>query len=144
MGLDDPRGRLVLEFIRVVRESLPVAFVMENVKGMVNWQNGEAIDAIVNEISSPILYENKTYKYEVKMSVMNAAEYGAPQLRERIFIVGNRINKKFVFPKKTHSDKSNREIDIFNQDKEKYKTVWDNWDIGQRTFKNSIKSLRNH
>ena len=48
LGMDEPRGRLVLEFIRIVRESLPVAFVMENVKGMANWHKGEALEAIEN------------------------------------------------------------------------------------------------
>ena len=78
----------ILEFIRVVRESLPVAFVKE-CKRNGQYENGEANKVqIVNEISSPILYENRNLVIsKVKMSVMNAAEYGAPQLRERIFIV---------------------------------------------------------
>ena len=102
MGLNDPRGRLVLEFIRVVREALPVGFVMENVKGLVNWEGGKALDAIVNEATEPISYGGKTYQYQVKYQVLNAADYGVPQFRERIFIVGNRIQKEFAFPKKTH------------------------------------------
>ena len=48
MGMDDPRGQLILEYIRVVREALPVAFVMENVKGMANWSEGKALDAILS------------------------------------------------------------------------------------------------
>lgn len=102
MGLNDPRGKLVLEFIRVVREALPVGFVMENVKGLVNWEGGKALGAIVNEATQPVVYEGKTYQYQVKCQVLNAADYGVPQFRERIFIVGNRIQRDFAFPKKTH------------------------------------------
>lgn len=106
MGLDDPRGKLVLEFFRVVREALPVAFVMENVKGLVNWEHGRALDAIINEATQPIFYDGQTYQYSIEYKVLDAAFYGAPQHRERFFIVGNRINKSFIFPSPTHGDLS--------------------------------------
>lgn len=102
MGMDDPRGRLVLEFIRVVREALPVAFVMENVKGMVNWANGKALQAIVREATQPILHGKKHYRYTLSVQVLNAVDYGAPQFRERVFIVGNRLGIDFRFPNATH------------------------------------------
>jgi len=124
MGMDDPRGMLVLEFIRIVRESLPVAFVMENVKGMVNWQGGKAIEAIMNEISEPIVFNGVEYSYSVTKSVLNAADYGASQFRERVFIVGNRLNKKFQFPEPTHSNQ-NESPNLFGAQKKKYNTVWD-------------------
>ena len=107
MGLNDPRGKLVLEFIRVVREALPVGFVMENVKGLANWAGGKALDAIVREATQPISYNGKTYQYEVKYQVLNAAEYGVPQFRERIFIVGNRIECDFKFPQKKYGPSGN-------------------------------------
>ena len=110
MGMEDPRGKLVLEFIRVVRESLPKAFVMENVKGMVNWEQGKAIDAIINEISEPIIFKNNEYQYEIEISVLNSADYGVPQFRERVFIVGNRLNKKFIFTTPTHYDESKETV----------------------------------
>lgn len=102
MGLNDPRGRLVLQFIRVVRESLPVGFVMENVRGMENWQNGRAVEAILNEIADPIEYEGHYYQYQVQRKVLNAVDFGCPQYRERIFLIGNRINVDFKFPTPTH------------------------------------------
>ena len=101
-GLNDPRGLLPFEFLRVVREALPKAFVMENVKGMANWGKGEAIRAIVEEAGRPILFEGNEYRYDVSFQVLNAVDYGVPQSRERIFIVGNRLGKKFEFPKPTH------------------------------------------
>lgn len=109
MGLDDPRGRLVLEFIRVVREALPVGFVMENVKGLANWAGGKALDAIVAEATEPIAYQSRTYRYNVSYKVLNAADYGVPQFRERIFIVGNRIDCDFSFPERRFGPKGNKD-----------------------------------
>ena len=125
MGMDDSRGLLVLEFIRVVRESLPKVFVMENVKGMVNWEKGKAIQAIMNEISEPIIFDGIQYSYDVSIAVLNAADYGAPQFRERVFLVGNRMGKKFQFPEPTHCNQSNGTIDLFSKRKKPYTTVWD-------------------
>lgn len=109
MGLNDPRGKLVLEFIRVVREALPKAFVMENVKGMINWENGRAIDAILHEAQMPISFKGKVYTYNVSYKVLNAADYGVPQFRERVFVVGNRIDRDFVFPEKKYGNSSDEE-----------------------------------
>ena len=52
-------------------------------------------------------------------------DYGVPQNRERIFIVGNRLNKTFEFPHPTHTSQTNGTISIFEERKEKIKTVWD-------------------
>ena len=109
MGLNDPRGKLVLEFIRVVREALPKAFVMENVKGLTNWEGGKALDAIMNEAQEPITFGGKTYRYKVCYKILNAADFGAPQFRERVFIVGNRIEQDFVFPERQYGPVDNDE-----------------------------------
>lgn len=97
-GLNDPRGQLVKEFIRVVRDTLPVAFVMENVKGMLNWSGGRVIRMIEDEFKDPICFEGKEYIYNVGHALLNAADFGVPQHRERVFIVGNRLEKEFIFP----------------------------------------------
>lgn len=125
MGLDDPRGRLVLEFLRVVREALPVAFVMENVKGMVNWEGGKALKAILDEASQPITYQNQIYQYQVSYQVLDAVDFGAPQFRERIFIIGNRIGKSFTFPKPTHTAPVNHQADLFAKHHQTWRSVWD-------------------
>lgn len=125
MGLDDPRGLLVLEFIRIVREALPKAFVMENVKGMANWADGEALNAILNEASQPIIYEGNTYYYQLSYEILNAVDYGTPQFRERIIIVGNRLGKSFTFPKPTHSPPTSVQADLFGHGTQQWSTVWD-------------------
>lgn len=125
MGLNDPRGRLVLEFMRVVRETLPVAFVMENVKGMVNWEGGKALAAILAEASQPIVYQGQTYCYQLTYKTLDAVDYGAPQFRERIFIVGNRVGKVFAFPRASHTAGQGGQADLFNRNKQAWQTVWD-------------------
>jgi len=109
MGLNDPRGKLVLEFIRVVREALPKAFVMENVRGLTNWEKGKALNAILAEAQEPIIYNGKTYTYKVAYNILNAADYGAPQFRERVFIVGNRIDCDYKFPERKFGSPDNME-----------------------------------
>lgn len=126
MGLNDPRGKLVLEFIRVVREALPVGFVMENVRGLANWEHGRALDAIIEEATQPIEFGGHTYRYEVTYKILNSASYGAPQFRERIFIVGNRMHVPFRFPSPTHGAvKMETKTDLFGDAIKPYVTVED-------------------
>lgn len=79
-GFEDTRGTLFYEFARIVKESQPKVFIYENVKGLINHDNGntfEVIKATFNELG---------YKYSSQ--VLNAKDYGIPQHRERIFVVG--------------------------------------------------------
>ncbi|MCT7549677.1 DNA (cytosine-5-)-methyltransferase [Aliarcobacter butzleri] len=91
-GLDDTRGTLFYEFARVVKESEPKVFIYENVKGLVNHDNGntfEVIKATFNELG---------YNYYYK--VLNAKDFGIPQHRERIFVIGFKDKSlDFNFPK---------------------------------------------
>lgn len=123
-GMDDKRGRLVLEFMRIVREALPLCFVMENVKGMVNWSSGKALDAILTEARKDIQFNGNVYRYAVTYKVLNAVDYGAAQFRERIFIVGNRVNKAFAFPAPTHVQSNGGQASLFSEKRKKWTTVW--------------------
>ena len=99
-GLDDERGKLLFEYIRVVRECLPVGFVLENVKGLTNWDKGRALKMLIDELSKPIEYKGKTYCYTVsEPRVLNSVDYGVPQYRERLILVGNRLGLDFSYPK---------------------------------------------
>jgi DNA (cytosine-5)-methyltransferase 1 len=124
LGMEDPRGKLVLDFIRIVREALPLGFVMENVRGMANWHGGKALEAIMEAISEPLTYNGKKIHYDVDYQILNAADYGVPQFRERIFLVGNRLGKKYNFPSPTHSAKDHH-TNLFSNHYNDYKTVWD-------------------
>jgi len=90
--IDDERNSLFKEFVRVVSIVTPKVFVMENVSRMATHNNGQTIKEIVNEF--------KKLKYKVSYNILQTADYGIPQKRQRIFIVGTKKNVEFVFPEK--------------------------------------------
>ncbi len=96
--LDDPRGKLFQEYFRVLKEIQPKLFVFENVKGLLSIQKGALIRQIIS------LFES--IGYNVNMRVLNAADYGTPQIRERVIIIGTLCHKPFAYPKPTHYDTS--------------------------------------
>lgn len=90
-GLEDTRGTLFYEFARVVQESQPKVFIYENVKGLINHDKGNTFETI------KATFEELGYKYSYQ--VLNAKNYGIPQHRERIFIIGFKNNAvNFSFP----------------------------------------------
>lgn len=90
-GFDDTRGTLFYEFARVVKESQPNVFIFENVKGLINHDNGNTFETI------KATFDELGYKYFFQ--VLNAKNYGMPQHRERIFVVGFKDNSvEFEFP----------------------------------------------
>ena len=96
-GLNAPRGNLYLSMAKVIEKLKPKVFLAENVKGLISWENGLAIKTIVKT------FENLGYKVEYKL--FNTADYGVPQSRERVIIIGvrNDIDKSIVWPAQTHS-----------------------------------------
>src|SRR3989344_1573829 len=95
--IDDPRGKLFQEYFRVLKEFNPKLFLFENVKGLLSIQNGKLLKNIIS------LFESLGYKVQCKL--LNAADYGAPQLRERVVIVGSKLNTEFKYPTPTHHNK---------------------------------------
>ena len=97
-GLNGTRGGLFRHFAEFVDAKKPKAFVAENVKGLLTANRGKAIDTIVKD------FESIAPGYIVKPHLYNFAEYGVPQFRERVLIVGIRIDTgfNFVHPKPTH------------------------------------------
>ncbi|MDP1617741.1 DNA cytosine methyltransferase [Phenylobacterium sp.] len=95
-GFEDPAGagsfRAVLTAIRIAR---PQAFLIENVRGLTYRGNRPALDQVVKEA--------ETLGYSVTWVVVNAANYGVPQLRERCFVVGLLGDEPFEFPAPTHA-----------------------------------------
>jgi len=103
--LDDPRGQLFQEYFRVLKELKPRAFIFENVKGLISMSGGELLPTIVEKFES--------LGYAVKWDLLNAADYGVPQTRERVIIVGS-IDGDFIFPKQTHGDPESQVFKIGN------------------------------
>lgn len=92
LGIKDDRGMLFFEMCRILRERQPKCFIAENVKGILTANKKAAFPLILEE------FENSGY--DVKYTVLNAAEYGVPQKRERVIIVGFRkdLGVDFTFP----------------------------------------------
>ena len=93
--LDDPRGQLFQEYFRVLGELKPKAFIFENVKGLISMSGGDLLPTIIEKFES--------LGYAVEWKLLNAADYGVPQTRERVIIVGS-LGGDFSFPKQTHGD----------------------------------------
>ena len=92
-GLEDDRGLLVFEFIRLLKEIQPKVFIFENVKGLTNHNGGKTWEKILQEFLS--------LNYSISYQILNAKDYGIPQNRERLFVIGLlNSKKKFVFPEK--------------------------------------------
>ncbi len=93
----DPRNSLFMNFVRFVEHYQPKFFVMENVPGLLSMKTAKkekVVDLILNEFSQ--------IKYVVKYKVLNAAEYGVPQKRQRVFFIGTRcsinVDPETLFP----------------------------------------------
>ena len=95
-GLKTERGRLYLDFVRAVQTQRPKMFVAENVKGILTANGGKAIVRIKQDFSEA--------GYRVQEYPVNFADYGAPQLRERVLIIGirNDLPDTFLFPAPLH------------------------------------------
>ncbi|MFB2972311.1 DNA cytosine methyltransferase [Aerosakkonema sp. BLCC-F183] len=94
-GLDDPRGKLWMDVFRVVKANQPKAFIFENVKGLTEPRNLQSLKYIINNLTAS--------GYVVKYKVLNSYDFGVPQDRDRLFIVGIRNDLEkcwgFTFPK---------------------------------------------
>lgn len=89
--IDDPRNKLFKEFVRVVKVTMPKVVVGENVEGILSMGKGEVVKQIIEAFAE--------LGYKMEFKVLNAADFGVPQLRKRVIFIGNRIGVENVFPK---------------------------------------------
>lgn len=89
-GLKDPRGLLIYEFVRLINQIQPQIFIYENVKGILNHGQSETWKKFKSTL-------DKT-KYNIYVSVLNARNYGIPQNRGRMFVIGFKKEREFKFP----------------------------------------------
>lgn len=83
--IDDPRNFLYVHYIRALLEAQPAFFIGENVKGLLTLAKGEVFRQLVEDFSSA--------GYEVKAYLVNSRDYGVPQLRERVILIGTNLRK---------------------------------------------------
>jgi DNA (cytosine-5)-methyltransferase 1 len=114
-GLKDPRASLLHEFVRVVQEAKPLAYIMENVFGLAYKTSRPLLIRILQELENA--------GYTTNYSVINAADFGVPQKRERLFIIGARNGLKLSFPESTHCARSS--LDIYLGRQKPYVTAGD-------------------
>ncbi|MBI2439380.1 MAG: DNA cytosine methyltransferase [Candidatus Moranbacteria bacterium] len=94
-GLKDPRAVTLHEYIRILKDSKPKAFILENVFGLAYKNNQDAFTLLREGF--------KQLGYEINWQVINTASYGIPQIRQRLIILGSRIGR-IEFPLPTHHD----------------------------------------
>jgi len=113
-GFNDTRGTLFYEYARIIKETQPKAFIFENVRGMINHDKGKTWETVQNT------FKELNYKIYIKSNpILNAKDYGIPQNRPRLFVIGirNDLNTShFVFPKEielttTVKDYLDKEVD---------------------------------
>ena len=102
LGYKDDRGKLFFEMIKVLKEKKPRFFIGENVKGLLSANKGQAFPMIIKEFEKA--------GYHIHYKLLNASEFGVPQKRERVFIVGFRdfddyVNLKFPQPNTLNGSK---------------------------------------
>jgi DNA (cytosine-5)-methyltransferase 1 len=88
-GIEDDRGKLFFDFIRILKAKKPIFFVAENVSGMLSKRNSEAVKNIIS------MFEDAGYNMHIKL--LNANDYNVPQDRQRVFYVGFRKDLNIVF-----------------------------------------------
>lgn len=98
---EDERNVLYKQLVRVINDKKPKFFLAENVKGILSLGHGSVFQMIMNDFGS--------LGYKVKKEVLNAADYGVPQKRERVIIVGvrNDLDFTYIYPLPTHSNNDN-------------------------------------
>lgn len=101
LGIKDDRGKLFFEMCRILKDKQPKCFIAENVKGILTANKRSAFPLIIKE------FENSGYN--VKYTIMNSVNYGVPQKRERVFIVGFRkdLSITFNFPEPIYTNEKN-------------------------------------
>ena len=103
--------------LRVIRVKKPKYFVAENVAGILTLGKGAVIQKIIKDF--------KSIGYKVDYKLLNAADYGVPQARRRVFIIGNRLDLDNPYPKQTHQipstkktffdDMNNKNFELFTE-----------------------------
>lgn len=101
-GIEDERGQLFYDYIRILKEKQPKFFLAENVSGMLANRHSEAVKNIIKQFED--------CGYDVTINLVNASDYGVPQDRKRVFYIGFRkdLDMKFEFPKPTTPNKEDK------------------------------------
>lgn len=112
---NDPRNSLFKEYLRIVNILKPKIFVMENVTGILSMERGRVLKNIISSF--------RDIGYKIQYRVLNAADYGVPQIRERVIFIGTRLDIDIIFPKPTHT--SSIEMNFLEGKLKPHITLWE-------------------
>jgi DNA (cytosine-5)-methyltransferase 1 len=116
--LDDPRANTLAGYLRVLKEARPRAFLLENVEGLAFGGKDEGLQLLLEAVD----HINATARthYQPVVITLNAADYGVPQTRSRVFVIGSRDGRRFAVPPATHGDPADASLWC-----EPWMTAWD-------------------
>jgi len=121
--LDDPRANTLAAYMRIVEEALPRAFVLENVEGLAYSGKDEGLTLLLERIAQ--INKRTGTRYRPMFSVLNAADHGVPQIRERFVLVAARDGSAFEFPKARFLTFPESPTLFDPPSLETYRTAWD-------------------
>lgn len=119
--LDDPRADTLAAYLRVLRDTKPRVFLLENVFGLAYKGKDEGLDSLLKGISA--INHIAGTNYTASWKVLNSVDYGVPQSRERVFLIGSRNGTPFSFPPSSHGLR--KDGLLFDAGLEPYRTAWD-------------------
>lgn len=102
LRLDDPRANTLSAYLRVLDEARPKTFLLENVEGLAFGGKDEGLKLLLNAIKE--INKNRNTNYDPVVITLNAADFGVPQTRTRVFVIAAKNGKKFHPPIQTHWD----------------------------------------
>jgi DNA (cytosine-5)-methyltransferase 1 len=124
--LDDPRAATLPAFMRMVDALQPAVFLLENVHGIA-YSGKEEGFTLIRRMTESINRTQRSH-YALSWAILNAADYGVPQLRKRFFLVGHRDGVAFTFPHPTHGDPTSvptRQKTLTDSGLQPFSRAWD-------------------
>ena len=143
-GFEDVRGTLFYDLVRIIKEKKPKVFILENVRGLTSHDGGKTFKTIIDCLASRVNGKNysatgKSLNYNVFYKILNSKNFGVPQNRERIFIIGF-LNPKVEFEFPNNLPVTNSIIDIL----EKKPLLKDISDLSKSHISKHLKSRKDY
>lgn len=120
LRLNDPRSNTLNAYLRVLEDALPRAFVLENVEGLAFAGKDEGLALLLDKIKQ--INRNTKSAYAPCFQILNAADYGVPQVRSRFVLAASRDGRPFEFPSHTHAPTAEIRDGLSLSS---YRTAWD-------------------
>jgi DNA (cytosine-5)-methyltransferase 1 len=122
LRLDDPRAHTLSAYMRVVEDALPSVFLLENVEGLAFAGKDEGLRLLHDQLRS--INKKTKSNYRPVVNVLNAADFGVPQMRKRVIMIAARNGDEFKFPKATFQPPGDPKEPLLEA-LPTYRTAWD-------------------